>query len=73
MALFQDNPRSHTAALTQQKLEYFGIKTLELSVNVPELTTCEFHDFGSLKEPLGGQRFNDNAEVETFVRSWLLC
>jgi hypothetical protein len=27
--------------------------------------------FGSLKEALGGQRFDDDVQVEKFVRKWL--
>jgi len=28
--------------------------------------------FGPLKEPLGGQKFDDNAAVEAFMRNWLM-
>ena len=29
------------------------------------------HMFGPLKEALGGQRFDDDEQVENFVRNWL--
>ena len=35
----------------------------------PDLSPCDFHLFGPLKEPLGGKRFEDDAGVESFVRN----
>jgi histone-lysine N-methyltransferase SETMAR len=71
VVLLQDNARPHRAALTQLKLEQLGWKTLEHPPYSPSLSSCDFHVFGPLKEALGGQRFNDDARVEAYVRSWL--
>jgi len=38
----------------------------------PDLSPCDFHMFGPLKEALAGGRFNDHAAVEHYVRNWLL-
>jgi hypothetical protein len=37
----------------------------------PDLSPCDYHMFGPLKEALGGQRFDDDEQVENFVRKWL--
>jgi hypothetical protein len=72
VVLLQNNARPHTAALTQLKLEQLGWKTLEHPPYSPDLSPFDFHVFGPLKEALEGERFNDDAGVEAYVRSWLL-
>jgi hypothetical protein len=67
VVLLQDNSPPHTAALTQLKLEQLGRKTHEH----PDISPCNFHVFSPLKEALGDQRFNDDAGVEAYERSWL--
>lgn len=37
----------------------------------PDLSPCDFHMFGPLKDSLGGERLQTNEEVEAFVRNWL--
>jgi hypothetical protein len=38
----------------------------------PDLSPCEYHMFGHLKEaPGGGQHFDDDEQVKNFVRKWL--
>jgi histone-lysine N-methyltransferase SETMAR len=71
VVLLQDNACPHTASLTQRKLEQLGWKTLEHPPYSPDLSPCDFHVFGPLSEALGGQRFNVDAGVEAYVRSWL--
>lgn len=36
----------------------------------PDLLPCDFTVFGSLKEILGDQRFNNDAEIEAYIRIW---
>lgn len=69
--LLQDNARPHTAALTREKLEQLGWETLEHPPYSPDLSPCDFHLFGPLKEALGGQRFVSDEEVEAYVLNWL--
>jgi histone-lysine N-methyltransferase SETMAR len=71
VVLLQDNARPHTAALTQLKLEQLSCRTLEHPPYSPDLSPCDIHFFGPLKEALGGKRINDDAGVEAYVRSWL--
>jgi hypothetical protein len=44
---------------------------LEHPLYSPELSPCDCHMFGPLKEALGGQRFDDDRQVENFVCKWL--
>lgn len=69
--LLHDNARPHTANETRLKLEEMSWETLEHPPYSPDLSPCDFYMFGPLKDALGGQRFNDNAAVEVFVRNWL--
>ncbi|XP_057658478.1 histone-lysine N-methyltransferase SETMAR-like [Diorhabda carinulata] len=69
--LLHDNARPHTEALTVQKLEQLGWETLEHPPYSPDLSPCDFHVFGPLKEALGGQKFHSDNEVEAYVRNWL--
>jgi hypothetical protein len=36
-----------------------------------DLSLCDYHMFGCLKEALGRQRFDDDEQVENFVCNWL--
>ena len=69
--LLHDNARPHTAALTQEKLDQFHWEKLEHPPYSPDLSPCDFHLFGPLKEALGGQHFENDNEVEQFVCNWL--
>ena len=44
---------------------------MEYTPYSPDLPLCKFHVFGPLKEALGGQRFESDAERETYLRNWL--
>ena len=70
--LLQDNARPHTARLTMATIAELGWQTLEHPPYSPDLSPCDFHLFGPLKEALGGQRFSSNEGVEEFVRNWFL-
>ncbi|XP_060822306.1 histone-lysine N-methyltransferase SETMAR-like [Bombus pascuorum] len=65
--LLHDNARPHTAALTCTTLEEIRWTPLDYPPYSPDLSPCDFHLFGPLKEALGGQRFQDDAAVEAFV------
>jgi len=69
--LLHNNARPHSAALTQEKLAQLYWTALEHSPYSPDLSPCGCHMFGSLKEALGGQCFDDDEQVENFVRNWL--
>jgi len=61
----------HTAALIMSKLEEMHWTLLEHPPYSPDLSPCDFHLFGPLKEALGGQRFKDDEGVK-YVRNRLL-
>ena len=69
--LLHDNARPHTAALTTQKLAEMHWTTLDHPPYSRDLSPCDFHMFGPLKESLGGERFANDQEVEQFERNWL--
>lgn len=69
--LLHDNARPHTAILTRNTLEKLHWDVLPHPPYSPDLSPCDFHVFGPLKEALGGQRFRTNDEVQQFVQSWL--
>lgn len=52
-------------------MEQFGWEILEHPAYSPDLSPCDYHLFGPLKEALGGQRFDSDRAVETFVLQWL--
>jgi len=53
-------------------LKHLGWKTLEHPPYSPDLSPCDFHVFDPLKDALGGKKFSHDAEVEAYVRNWLL-
>jgi len=69
--LLRDNARPHSAALTQEKLAQMYWTALEHPPYSPDLSPCDCHMFGHLKEALGGQRFDNDEQVENFVCKWL--
>lgn len=69
--LLHDNARPHTAALTKDKLTKMHWTTIEHAPYSPDLSPCDYHLFGPLKEALGGQQFQNNEEVKQFVCNWL--
>lgn len=68
--LLHDNARPHTAVLTRNKLEEMHWETLEHPPYSPDLSPCDYFLFAPLKEALGGERFENNEEVEERVRNW---
>ena len=71
MLLLHNNARPHSAAITQEKLAEMNWTVLEHPPYSPNLSPCDYHMFGPLKEALGGQRFDDDVQVENFLRKWL--
>ena len=69
--LLHDNVRPHSAALTQEKLAQMYWNALEHLLYSPDLSPCDYDMFGALKEVLGEQHFDDEEQVENFVRKWL--
>jgi len=66
-----DNARPHSTTLTQEKLAQMYWAALEHPPYSPDLSPCNYHMFGPLKEVLEGQCFDDDEQVKNFVRKWL--
>lgn len=47
-------------------------KPLEQPAYSPDLWPLDYHMFGPLKEVLGGQRFDENAQAKQYLGNWLL-
>lgn len=60
--------RPHTTALRTQKLAEMHWTTLNYPPYSPDISPCDFHMSGFLKEALGGERFANDQQVEQFVR-----
>ena len=58
-------------ALTEENLAKLYWTALQHPPYSPDLSPCDYHMFGPLKEALGGQLFGDDEQVENFVRNWL--
>ena len=64
--LLHNNARPHSAALTQEKLAQMYWTALEHPPYNPDLSPCDHH-MDPLKEPLGGQHFDNDEQVKNFV------
>ena len=58
-------------SLTEEKLAQLYWTALQHPPYSPDLSPCDYHMFGPFKEALGGQRFDDDEQVQNFVRNWL--
>jgi len=58
-------------ALTEEKLAQLYWTAPQHPTYSPDLSPSDYHMFGPLKEKLGGQHFDDDEQVENFVRNWL--
>ena len=68
--VLQDNAHLHIANLSSKKQERMFWTPLEHPPYSPDLSPCDYHMFGSLKESLEVQRFYSNDGVKVFVPSW---
>ncbi|CAJ0922360.1 unnamed protein product, partial [Mesorhabditis belari] len=64
----QDNARSHTAKITQQKIEEFGWEVLPHPPYSPDL--APYHLFWSMQHSLAEKKFKNREEVEIWVSNF---
>ncbi|GBM24492.1 Histone-lysine N-methyltransferase SETMAR [Araneus ventricosus] len=69
--LLHDNARPHTANAVKMTLQQFRWETLEHPPYSPELSSCDFHVFGPLKQAIRGHRFTTDDEVCDWVQAWI--
>ena len=53
-------------AVTEETLTQLYWTALQHPPHSPDLSPCNYNMFGPLKEALGGQRFDDDEQVENF-------
>jgi hypothetical protein len=71
VVLLHDNARLHTAACTQELLEYFNWELFDHPTYSPHLPPSDCHLFIYLKNLLGSQHFNNNEDLVDGVKIWL--
>ncbi len=69
--LLHDNATPHSARVTGALLEKFKWEVWRHPPYSPDLSPCDFHLFGPMKNALGGQYFSSDEEVKDFVTEWL--
>lgn len=70
--LLHDNNRPQTATLSKDKLVKMHWETFEHAPYSSDLSSCNYCLFESLKEALGGGRFENDQAVENYVCNWLM-
>ncbi|GFO10194.1 transposase [Plakobranchus ocellatus] len=65
-----DNATPHSANLTQQWLQRYGLEILPHSAHSPDLAPSDFHLFGPLKRHLGGMAFEIEDDFIGELRIW---
>lgn len=72
IVLLHDNATPHSARVTLDLLEKkFKWEQWEHPPYSPDLSPCDFHVFGPMKEALAKERFGNDEEVKNGVRKWL--
>lgn len=57
-----DNVPAHTSAIAMTKIHELGFELLPYPAS-PNLASCDFHLFPSLKKWLGEKKFSDNSKI----------
>ncbi|GBO11357.1 Mariner Mos1 transposase [Araneus ventricosus] len=69
--ILHDNARPHTANAVKTTLQQFRWETLEHLPYSPDLSPCDFHVCGPLKQAILGHRFTTDDEVCDWVQAWI--
>lgn len=70
VVFLHDNARPHVARATKTVLGELGWDVLPHPPYSPDLAPSDFHLFLSLSSALSGVSFNDEAELENWLRQW---
>ncbi|KAF7272417.1 hypothetical protein GWI33_014804 [Rhynchophorus ferrugineus] len=68
--LLHDSIHIKDTDVVQKMVESLNWELLKHPPTSPDLSPCEFHVFGPLKQALKGRRFNSDEETEAAVREW---
>ncbi|GBM04748.1 hypothetical protein AVEN_20193-1 [Araneus ventricosus] len=69
VVLIHDNARPHSAVVTQQLLEKFRWDVSEYPAYSAHLAMSDFHPFPELKNWIGGQSFQKNEEIQSYIKA----
>ncbi|GBM19475.1 hypothetical protein AVEN_259375-1 [Araneus ventricosus] len=72
VVFIHDNANPHSAVVTQQLLEQFKCDVSVLPAYSPDLATGDFHLFPKLKNLLRGQSFQENEDIQSDVKAYLM-
>jgi hypothetical protein len=70
--MLHDNTRPHAAYATRDTLHHFGWGVLDHPPYSPDLSPCDYHEFGPLKKTLKGRWFNFDEAVREAVEQWFI-
>ena len=68
--MLHDNASSHTARVTQRRVQELGIEVLPHPPYSPDLSPTDYHLFFSLQNSISNREFQCREEVETFLSSY---
>lgn len=69
--LLHDNARPHVSQKTTAVITKLGWTTLKHPPYSPDLSPCDYHLFGKLKDSLRGTRFEDDDSLVHAAKQWL--
>ncbi|GFR84539.1 histone-lysine N-methyltransferase SETMAR [Elysia marginata] len=72
VVLQHDDATPHSANLTQQWLQRYGMEILPHPAHSPDLAPSDFHLFGPLKRHLGGMDFMTEGDLVGELKNWIL-
>lgn len=70
--LIHDNATPHSAKVTKELLQKFKWEVWEHPPYSPDLSPCDFHVFGPMKNELAKERYNSDEEVKYATNDWCL-
>lgn len=70
IVLIHDNATPHSARVTQDLLKKFKWDVWEHPPYSPDLSPCDFHVFGPMKQDLAAERYTNDEEVKTATLQW---
>ena len=66
----RENVRTHSSLVTQQQLLEFSWDLLPHPPYSPDLVPSDYHLFRSLQNPLNGEKFNNNVDVNLHLEQF---
>jgi len=68
--ILQDNARPHTSNVAMAAIRECGFELIPHPAYSPDLAPSDYYLFGSLKNFLRGQIFNNDNEIKSAIEGW---